>query len=47
MAAMLSNGMGSFDWGALPLACRVFGVRDVEMLIDRLMVLKLHRKGED
>lgn len=38
--------MGGFDWAALPLACRVHGVRDVELLIERLMTIKLHR-GKD
>ena len=47
MAAMLSNGMGGYDWAALPLPCRVYGVRDVELLIDRLMVLKTHRREQN
>lgn len=43
---MLANGMGGFDWGALSLACRVHGVRNVEMLVHRLLVIKTHRKDE-
>ncbi len=46
VALMLSNGMGGYDWAALPLACRIHGVRDVEMLIERLLVLKTHRAEE-
>lgn len=41
---MLRTGAGSFDWSALPLACRFYGVRDVEMLIDRLMVMKTYSR---
>lgn len=43
VAAMLANGMGGFDWCALPLACRVHAVRDIELLIERLQVIKAHR----
>lgn len=43
VAAMLANGMGGLDWSALPLACRVHAVRDVELLIERLQVIKAHR----
>lgn len=44
VAAMLRTGAGSFDWSALPLACRFYGVRDIEMLIDRLMVMKTYSR---
>lgn len=40
---MLANGMGGIDWAGLPLACAVFGVRDVELLIHRLVTLKTYR----
>jgi hypothetical protein len=39
---MLANGMGGLDWAGLPLACAYLGVRDVEGLIDRLLVIKQH-----
>lgn len=41
--AMLANGMGGIDWTGLDLAVAMFGVRDVEALIERLLVLKLHK----
>lgn len=44
---MLATGTGSHDLQSLPLACAYFGVRDVEMLIHRLMVIKLHRPPQD
>lgn len=40
--AMLANGMGGLDWAGLPLACAYHGVRDVEGLMQRLLVIKLH-----
>lgn len=45
--AMLANGMGGLDWASLPLACAYFGVRDVEGLIHRLLVLKMHKPDGD
>jgi hypothetical protein len=45
--AMLANGMGGLDWAGLPLACAYYGVRDVEGLVHRLLVLKLHRTDKD
>jgi len=44
---MLANGAGGVDWAGLPLACAVYGVRDVEALIQRVLVLKLHRTEKD
>lgn len=34
---------GGIDWQGLPLACAYYGVRDVEILIQRLIVIKTHR----
>lgn len=46
--AMLANGNGGLDWSGLPLACAYYGVGDVEGLLQRLLVIKLHRpKKED
>lgn len=44
---MLATDSGSIDWQGLPLACAYFGVRDVEMLIHRLIVMKTHRCAKD
>jgi hypothetical protein len=46
---LMSNGMGGIDWNALPLAVVMYGVHDVEALIDRLMIIKTHKphRGED
>lgn len=45
--AMLANGMGGLDWSGLPLACAMYGVRDIEMTIRRLLVIKLHQPKKD
>ncbi len=39
----VANGMGGIQWGDVPLFAAVYGVQDVEGLIDRLLVLKTHR----
>lgn len=41
--AALANGMGGLDWPGLPLFVGLYGVQDVEALVDRLLVIKLHR----
>ena len=43
----LSNGMGGMDWSALPLMCQIYDVDDVEILVARLQVLKLHKPEKD
>lgn len=40
---MLSNGSGGIDWQGLPLAVELFGIEDVEALIEGLLVVKTHR----
>ena len=40
---MLANGMGGIDWSGLPLVCALLSVRDVELLVERLLVIKTHR----
>lgn len=43
----LSNGMGGLDWAGLPLLCAWHGVRDVDGLLHRLLVIKGHRPPPD
>ena len=45
--SMLSNGHGGIDWPGLPLAVALFGVRDIEALIHRLLVIKTHRPDRE
>jgi hypothetical protein len=40
---MLHNGSGGIDWQGLPLAVEMFGVDDVEALIEGLLVVKTHK----
>jgi len=39
----LANGMGGLDWQALPLFAAMYDVQDVEDLIERLLVIKMHK----
>jgi hypothetical protein len=39
---MLANGMGGIDWAGLPMACAWLGVRDVDALLQRLLLIKTH-----
>ncbi len=43
---MLANGMGGLDWAGLQLAVAMFGITDIEGLIDRLLVIKSHKPPE-
>lgn len=43
----LSNGVGGLDWAGLPLLVTYHGVRDVEGLLHRLLVIKGHRPPQD
>ncbi|HMQ71350.1 MAG TPA: hypothetical protein PKA84_01610 [Rubrivivax sp.] len=40
---LLATGAGGFDWAGLPLVCGLLGVREPEMLIERLLIIKTHR----
>lgn len=40
---LLANGMGGVDWAGLDVVVEMLGVRDVEGLVHRIGVLKLHR----
>lgn len=46
VANMLRNGMGGYDWAGLPLACEIFRVADIEMLVRRLLIIKNYRPPE-
>jgi hypothetical protein len=39
----IANGAGGIDWSALPLFFSLWGVTDPEDMIDRLLVIKLHK----
>lgn len=43
---LLADGMGGVNWSGLPLICGWLGLTDVEGLMQRLSVIKLHRKPE-
>lgn len=47
MFNLLANGMGGLDWQGLPLVCGWLGIADVEGLIQRLELIKTHRKPKD
>jgi hypothetical protein len=34
--------MGGIDWAGLPLACAWLGVRDVDGMLQRLLLIKTH-----
>lgn len=38
-----ATGMGSIDWAAVPLFAELYGAEVNEMLIERLLVIKLHK----
>lgn len=40
---LLANGSGGLDWGGLDFVAELLGVRDVEALVHRLGVIKLHK----
>ena len=42
-----ANGMGGIDWGAVPFACEYLGISDVEMLVERLLVIKAYKPPKD
>jgi hypothetical protein len=44
---MLNNGMGGIDWAGLPVAVELYRVRDVEGLVERLLVAKAYKKPAD
>lgn len=40
---MVATGFGGIDWAAVPLAAAYYGLDDMDMLIHRLLVFKLHK----
>lgn len=42
-ANYLANGQGGIDWAGLPIVCAHLGITDHAALMDRLLVIKLHR----
>lgn len=44
---MVSNGMGGIDWGAVPFACDYLGVEDVDVIVERLLVIKSHKPKDE
>lgn len=44
MFNLLANGMGGLDWAGLPLVCGWLGIEDHEGLMQRLALIKAHRK---
>jgi hypothetical protein len=44
--AALHNGQGGMDWGGLPIVAAWLGVRDVDGLLQRLVLIKNHRPPE-
>jgi len=45
--SLLANGMGGIDWSGLPLVAGWFGVVDMEGLMHRINIIKLHRAAKD
>jgi hypothetical protein len=39
----LATGQGGFDWSGLPLVAELLGVTDLELLLERLVIIKNHR----
>jgi hypothetical protein len=39
--------MGGIDWSGLDVAAEMFGVDDLEMLVERLTVIKAHKPKDD
>jgi hypothetical protein len=45
--AALHNGQGGIDWSGLPFVAAWLGVRDVDGLLQRLVLIKNHRTDQD
>ena len=39
----LSNRTGSIDWAGLEFVVALLGIKDVESLVQRLLIIKTHR----
>lgn len=42
IAQLAANGSGGYDWRGVEILAEVYGVQDVEMLIERLAVIKAY-----
>ncbi len=42
IARLAANGMGGYDWRGVEMLADLFGVSDVEMLVERLGVIKAY-----
>ena len=43
----LCDGMGGIGWAGLELVAAKFGVEDIDDLMDRLLVIKMHKPPEE
>lgn len=44
---LLANGMGGLDWAGLPIVAGLLGIADIDGLIHRLTVIKIHRPNKE
>lgn len=44
---LLTDGMGGLNWAGLPLVAGWLGIQDLDALLARLEVIKLHRPAEE
>lgn len=42
VARLASNGMGGFDWRGVELLADLYGVEDLELLVERLGAIKAY-----
>lgn len=47
MYGLLASGAGGVDWAGLPLWAGYFGVADVQGLMQRLAVIRLHKPARE
>ena len=38
-----ANGMGGIDWPAVPLFAEFYGCTDLDLLTERLLMIKMHK----
>lgn len=43
---LLANGTGGIDWAGLPVVVELLGVEDIEDLLHRLEVIRMHKPPE-
>ena len=39
----MSNGHGGMDWAGLNLMAALLGIENIESLVNRLLIIKLHK----